>query len=422
MYLTEVQHWDSVIKRVINIILMMASENMAFRGSSDQIFSENNGKFLKIVELLSKSDPVMKKHLNRAVENPNRTHYLGKNIQEEKIQLISKATKDKILSMIKKAKYFSIIVDCTPDNSHKEQMSIIIRYVNIVKQLDNQVISVITQESFIGFINVLDTTGLGLTEEILNSLESNNLSVMDIRGQGYDNGPNIKGKKIDVQKRIKDINSRAFYIPCVCHYLNLVVADAVQGFKSLSTTRWESHVNAVRALKLGLKEIYCAMKEVVNIEKDSITRLTAESLASKLDSFEFIWGVVVWHDVLTEINSNDANLTDEFSSISRERARKRKRFFDDEPFEEDIQPNQKFKKQFFDVLFKIAKESINERFESFSSAIEPFEFLYDIKNINKIGEDIINKCKLLEKVLTRGESKDVNLRICFWNLTCYHGN
>ena len=214
-------------------------------------------------------------------------------------------------------------------------------------------------------------------------------------------------------------------------------------------------MNAVRALKLGLKEIYCALKEVVNIEKDSIIRLTAESLASKLDSFEFICGVVVWHDVLTEINctskllqsqtidvktaanalkksidffvtkhtedsykiyiskakilANDANLTDEFSSISRERARKRKRFFDDEPFEEDgdIQPNQKFKKQFFEVLFKIAKVSINERFESFSSTIEPFEFLYDIKDIDKIGEeDIINKCRLLEKVLTHGESKD----------------
>ncbi|XP_065642815.1 uncharacterized protein LOC136074425 [Hydra vulgaris] len=226
--------------------------------------------------------------------------------------------------------------------------------------------------------------------------------------------------------------------------------------KSLSTTRWESHVNAVRALKFESKEIYCALKEVVNIEKVSITKLTAESLASKLENFEFICGVAVWHDVLTKINctskllqsqtayaktaanalkktinffvtkhtedsykiytskakilANDANLNDEFSSISRKRVRKRKRFFDDVPFEEDVIYNQtkKFKKQFFDVLFKIAKESINEQFESFSSTIEPFEFVYGIKDIDKIGEeDIINKYRLLEKVLTHGESKDV---------------
>ncbi|XP_065664469.1 uncharacterized protein LOC136086125 [Hydra vulgaris] len=401
-------------------------------------------------ELLSKFDPVMEKHLNRAVENPNRTHYLGKNVQEELIQLISKATKEKILSMIKKAKYFSIIVDCTPGNSHKEQMSIIIHYVNIAKQLDNQVISVTIQESFIGFINVLDTTGLGLTEEILNSLESNNLSW--------------------IFRRITDINSQAFYIPCVCNSLNLVVADAVQGcfeirkvfsqiqaifnffsattkrwqnfeskcckltVKLLSTTRWESHVNAVRALKLGLKEIFCALKEVVNIEKVSITRLTAESLASKLDyvktaanafkkTIDFFvtkhtedsYKIYISKAKILAIN---ANLTDEFSSISRKRARKRKIFFDGEPIEEDgnIQPNQKFKKQFFNVLFKIAKESINERFESFSRTIELFESLYGIKDIDKIGEeDIINKCRLLEKVLTHGESNDVHSEICFWN-------
>ncbi|XP_065667618.1 uncharacterized protein LOC136087919 [Hydra vulgaris] len=41
LYLSEVEHWDEVLKRIISIILMMASENIAFRGSSDGIFTEN---------------------------------------------------------------------------------------------------------------------------------------------------------------------------------------------------------------------------------------------------------------------------------------------------------------------------------------------------------------------------------------------
>lgn len=72
--------------------------------------------------------------------------------------------------------------------------------------------------------------------------------------------------------------------------------------KSLSDTRWESHINAVSALKTGLKGIYSALKEVVELEKDALTRIKAESLASKLDNFEFICGLIIWQDVLTEIN------------------------------------------------------------------------------------------------------------------------
>ena len=35
--------------------------------------------------------------------------------------------------MIKQAKYSTILLDCTPDLSHKEQFSIVIRFVNIEK-------------------------------------------------------------------------------------------------------------------------------------------------------------------------------------------------------------------------------------------------------------------------------------------------
>uniref|UniRef100_K4BZ91 DUF4371 domain-containing protein n=1 Tax=Solanum lycopersicum TaxID=4081 RepID=K4BZ91_SOLLC len=44
-------------------------------------------------------------------------------------------------------------------------------------------------------------------------------------GQGYDNGTNMKGNHQGVQKRLFDVNPRAFYTPCVCHNLNLVLCD-----------------------------------------------------------------------------------------------------------------------------------------------------------------------------------------------------
>jgi hypothetical protein len=51
------------------------------------------------------------------------------------------------------------------------------------------------------------------------------LNIDDIRGQGYDNGSNMKGKERGVQKRLLDINPKAFYTPCGCHSLNLVLCD-----------------------------------------------------------------------------------------------------------------------------------------------------------------------------------------------------
>ena len=46
-----------------------------------------------------------------------------------------------------------------------------------------------------------------------------------MRGQGYDNGSNMKGGNKGVQKKFLDVNPRAFYSACGCHSLNLALCD-----------------------------------------------------------------------------------------------------------------------------------------------------------------------------------------------------
>jgi hypothetical protein len=60
-----------------------------------------------------------------------------------------------------------------------------------------------------------DTSGLGLFNVLLDVIESYGLNINDVRGQGYDNGSNMKGKKQGVQSRLLEINSSALYMPCV---------------------------------------------------------------------------------------------------------------------------------------------------------------------------------------------------------------
>jgi len=60
--------------------------------------------------------------------------------------LTGKTVKTKILEIFKKSKYYAILFDSIPDFSHKEQLSLIIRYV----QISNNEVTV--EERFIDFI------------------------------------------------------------------------------------------------------------------------------------------------------------------------------------------------------------------------------------------------------------------------------
>ncbi|XP_042387684.1 uncharacterized protein LOC121979757 [Zingiber officinale] len=69
--------------------------------------------------------------------------------------------------------------------------------------------------------------GHKIQNELISLLADNalDLSIENIRGQGYDNGSNMKGKHQGVQKRLLEINPRALYMSCACHSLNLTLSD-----------------------------------------------------------------------------------------------------------------------------------------------------------------------------------------------------
>ena len=76
-------------------------------------------------------------------------HYLGKRTQNELIQIVSDKIMEAIVTQVGDSKNFSIIVDCTPDISHQEQMSIILRSVALKGKPE-------IKEHFLGFVNEAD--------------------------------------------------------------------------------------------------------------------------------------------------------------------------------------------------------------------------------------------------------------------------
>ncbi|XP_065662505.1 zinc finger MYM-type protein 1-like [Hydra vulgaris] len=210
--------WRAVLERILDITLFLSARNLAFRGSDTAIGSKSNGNFLGVFELLAKYDTVLNELMQRIQDKETKEHYLSNDTQNELIRLLAREIESKILSKVKKAKYYSIILDCTPDVSHKEQMSIILRSVTCTPGVGIDI-----SENFFGYLTVNDTTGKGLFNAFLNQEKNWDLNILDCRGQSYDNGANMKGKVKGVQARFLEMNPKALYVPCANHSLNLVI-------------------------------------------------------------------------------------------------------------------------------------------------------------------------------------------------------
>ena len=210
IFFNERRFWRNVLERFIDIALFLSERNLAFRGSEEVLGSPHNGNCLGIFELLARRDPILKELQDRIKNKNTKDHYLSPTIQNELIELLATEVEKENLQQLKLAKYFSIILDCTPDMSHHEQMSVILRYV-----LCNEEAAVV-KETFFGYLRISDSTGKGLLDAFLENATELQLELSDCRGQSYDNGANMKGKHSGVQARMLDINPKAVYLRALC--------------------------------------------------------------------------------------------------------------------------------------------------------------------------------------------------------------
>ena len=178
------------MERLIDIVIFLAERNLAFRGSNKTLGSPHNGNFLGLLEQLAKRNFVLNELQNRTIRPKSKPHYFDKDFQNKLINLLAKEAEKVLLTQLKQAKYFTVILDCTPNILREKQLTVILRSV----QCDNENGAKING-AFGVFLGVNERTGKGLLNVFLKQFKELGLNLPDCRGQSYNNGACMRDKE-----------------------------------------------------------------------------------------------------------------------------------------------------------------------------------------------------------------------------------
>ncbi|KAI3687333.1 hypothetical protein L1987_81028 [Smallanthus sonchifolius] len=202
----------------------LLENGLPFRGHDESETSISKGLFLSTLKFLSDNNPEIGKHtLGKAKKNNKLT---APSIQKEIIDCFAKEVTKMICKEIKDD-VFGLLIDESSDVSLKEQMTVVVRYVDKLG---------VVKESFIGIAHVKDTSSTTLKQAVVSLLADNQLSIDQVRGQGYDGASNMRGEFNGLKALILRDNPSAHYIHCFAHQLQLVIVavakkhPGVQGF------------------------------------------------------------------------------------------------------------------------------------------------------------------------------------------------
>ena len=147
----EKNYWREVLRKVTAVICTLIERNLAFRGSNEKFGTESNGNFIGLLELIAQFDPFLAEHIkNYGDSGSGKTNYLSKTTCEELIVLMARKVLQSISDDVLKSKYYGLSVDSTPDVSHKDQLCVILRYID---QTSNEPI-----ERFVNYIHINNHT------------------------------------------------------------------------------------------------------------------------------------------------------------------------------------------------------------------------------------------------------------------------
>ncbi|XP_058780373.1 uncharacterized protein LOC131654011 [Vicia villosa] len=198
----------------------LIAQGMAFRGHDESSISLNKGNFREMVDWVKAKDEQVSDAFNRGGKNCT---MISSDIQKELAMCCAHEVTKVIMEELGD-RQFSVLIDESRDISIKEQMAVMLRFVNDKGHI---------VERFIALHHVKDTTSEALKDALYGILDKYTLSISRIRGQGYDGASNMRGEFNGLQRKILDENPYAFYVHCYAHRLQLVVVSVASSCSSI---------------------------------------------------------------------------------------------------------------------------------------------------------------------------------------------
>ncbi|CAN6586744.1 unnamed protein product [Malus baccata var. baccata] len=186
-------------------------QDLHFRGHDESATSSNRGNYLELLQFFADNNDKVREVM---MENaPGNLKLLAPSIQKEIVNSCALETLDAIMDGLKD-RLFSILVDEARDVSVKEQMTMVLHYVD-----DNGHVI----ERFVGNQHVTNTTSSSLKDAIDSLFSRNGLSISKLRGQSYDGVSNMRGELNDLKTKILREQPCAYYVHCFAHQLQLAL-------------------------------------------------------------------------------------------------------------------------------------------------------------------------------------------------------
>ncbi|XP_022871492.1 zinc finger MYM-type protein 1-like [Olea europaea var. sylvestris] len=248
----------------IDCVRVLLRQGLSFRGHDESEDSLNPGNFLVQLQFLAAHNEAI-----NAVTLGNAPHNCKLTSPDVQKDIVNACAIETINVIIKDVgdSLFSILVDESRDVSMKEQMSIVLRYV------DN---SGHVNERFIGIEHVTSTTALSLKTAIDKVFSRYNLSMSRLRGQGYDGASNMQGEILSG----RGLNQETI-------------------LQRSGDTRWSSHYNSLVSLLAMFSSILDVLATIVEDESFSCDqRSDATNLLELTQKFDFAFNLQLMRNVL----------------------------------------------------------------------------------------------------------------------------
>ncbi|KAL3024989.1 hypothetical protein AAZX31_04G154600 [Glycine max] len=268
-----------------------------------------------------------------------------------------------------------------------------------------------------------DTTGKGLFEELTQVLKKYDLDINDIRGQGYDNRSNMKlksrSKKEIVIWPIHVLRAISFFGVLQRIYSLFtsltkrwkILQENVSKFlvKLLSQSRWECRIESLKAIKFQAPKIKDALVQLSKTSEDPKIKSEVICLATyEMENFEFLL-----ENGFTSALEPTKEMTIEIDiepKFNETRKIHRKKHFDDIVSDEITHSTEdSFGVDYFLYILDQSISSIESRFEQFLEYENMFGFLFDSNKFKTLSKDELKKyCINLEKILSFEDHSDID--------------